>query len=50
LVAEAFISAMKDNLGYWYYTSIMFDYIIKVLFIIIHYLDMYKIGFSKSFR
>ncbi|CAD8115825.1 unnamed protein product [Paramecium sonneborni] len=30
LVAEAYISALKDNLGYWYYTSIMFDYIIKI--------------------
>ncbi|CAD8174555.1 unnamed protein product [Paramecium pentaurelia] len=40
LVAEAFISAMKDNLGYWYYTSIMFDYIIKICT---------KLAFQKAF-
>lgn len=31
LVAEAYILALKDNLSYWLYAGVVFDYILKVI-------------------
>ena len=33
LVAEAYILGLKDNLSYWSYAGVVFDYIIKVFLI-----------------